>query len=83
MLLLGRPITLKSVRKLDPELAELVASIFASLAPMVVFNGHRGVVFTDEEGRAWFLGFCQICGGPVLRRCPLLQFKKIIQESPE
>jgi len=83
MLLLGRPITLESVMELDPELLKLVASIFAALAPMVAFSGHRGVVFVDEEGCAWFLGFCQICGEPVLRQCPLIQFKKIIQESPE
>jgi len=83
MHLLGRPITLKSVMRLDPELAELVAAVFASLAPMVTFNRHKGVVFVDEEGRAWFFGFCQICGGPVLRQCSLIQFKKIIQESFE
>lgn len=83
MLLLGRPVTFKSVIGLDPALAELVASIFASLAPMVAFGGHKGVVFVDEEGRAWFLGFCEICGEPLFQQCPLIQFKKIIQESPE
>jgi len=82
-LLLGRPITLRSVMGLDSELVKLVASIFASLAPMIASSEHRGVVFVDEQGRAWFLGFCRICGGYVFRKCSLIQFKKIVRKSPE
>ncbi|AEA12704.1 hypothetical protein TUZN_1227 [Thermoproteus uzoniensis 768-20] len=72
-LFLGFPVTSDRVKKLSGEVASVVAKLAADGLPAVTFAGHRGILFIDEDGFTWFVGYCERCGGYVADRCPLLE----------
>ncbi len=39
----------------------------------MTFAEHRGVLFVDGDGSTWFVGYCGLCGGYVVDRCPLFE----------
>ncbi|MGC9118434.1 MAG: hypothetical protein ACP5I3_05500 [Thermoproteus sp.] len=73
LLFLGFPVNLDMVKKLSSGISSIVAKLVADRLPAVTFAGHRGILFIDEDGSTWFVGYCERCGGYVADRCPLLE----------
>jgi hypothetical protein len=72
-LLLGPPVEFDKIRRLPNGVSSIVAKIIAEKFPAVTFAEHRGVLFVDGDGSTWFVGYCGLCGGYVVDRCPLFE----------